>query len=174
MQILVMGLFNRKKDTVTEPAAKETATTQDTGRRFAFGRSKAAPDVVEQLPPPPSPWAAGVSPAQGSAATSALTSRRNSLSSVRSSVLQELKYEAMVNHLFQQQCSKCPQPQNMLSVIIDATIGRLWLNDSGGDIEGVLLRKSRGIYTTCPPALADSVLADCCSRLNLQVCTFHE
>ncbi|KAH8717088.1 glycosyl transferase family group 2-domain-containing protein [Phaeosphaeriaceae sp. PMI808] len=76
----------------------------------------------------------------------------NSLTSLRSSVLSELKYEAMVNHLFQQQCR------------------RLWLKDASGDIEGVLLRKSRGIYTTCPPALAESALADCCSRLNLQVC----
>ena len=49
------------------------------------------------------------------------------------------------------------------------TTGRLWLNDASGDIEGVLLRKSRGIYTTCPPTLAESALAEYCSRLNLQV-----
>jgi hypothetical protein len=48
-------------------------------------------------------------------------------------------------------------------------LGRLWLNDASGDIEGVLLRKSRGVYTTCPPTLAQSAFAEYCSRLNLQV-----
>jgi hypothetical protein len=52
-------------------------------------------------------------------------------------------------------------------------LGRLWLNDASGDIEGVLLRKSRGIYTTCPPNLAESALADYCARLNLQVFFRH-
>jgi hypothetical protein len=101
-----MGLFNRKKDAAPQatPSTTEKATTQEGARRFGFGRSKALA-VPEPLATPPAPWAPEGSAAQGSAGTSALTSRRNSLSSVRSSVLMELKYEAMVNHLFQQQCS---------------------------------------------------------------------
>lgn len=105
-----MGFFGKKKDSAPEAAPVPTENApaqQEGGKRFGFGRSKtpaAAPE--QQLVVPPSPWAPEGTQPQGSAATSALTSRRNSLQSVRSSVMMELKYEAMVNHLFQQQCSK--------------------------------------------------------------------
>lgn len=66
-------------------------------------------------------------------------------------ILDELKHEIMVNYLFQQQCA------------------RLWIADGTGEVEGVMLRKSRGNYLACPPALADSVFADSCVELNVQV-----
>jgi len=66
-------------------------------------------------------------------------------------ILEELKHEIMVNYLFQQQCAK------------------LWIADGTGDVEGVMLRKSRGNYLACPPALADSVFADSCVEINVQV-----
>ena len=66
-------------------------------------------------------------------------------------VLEELRHEIMVNYLFQQQCA------------------RLWIADGTGEVEGVMLRKSRGNYLACPPALADSVFADACVELNVQV-----
>ena len=66
-------------------------------------------------------------------------------------ILDELKHEIMVNYLFQQQCS------------------RLWIADGTGEVEGVMLRKSRGNYLACPPALADSIFADSCVELNVQV-----
>ncbi|KAH3910411.1 hypothetical protein HBI56_075860 [Parastagonospora nodorum] len=144
-----MGLFTKKQEQGEKPSSGTPASSSVGSKIFGFGRSKPS-SVTEELRPPPSPWAPESS-AQRSAATSAFTSRRNSSTSMRSSMLKELKYEAMVNHLFQQQCR------------------RLWLNDASGDIEGVLLRKSRGIYTTCPPNLAESALADYCARLNLQV-----
>jgi hypothetical protein len=100
-----MGLFGKKQEVSNEKATKEPANTKDGKRGFIFGRSKPAP-IAEELPLPPSPWAPESSSAQRSNATSALTSRRNSFTSVRSSALNELKYEAMVNHLFQQQCSE--------------------------------------------------------------------
>lgn len=164
-----MGLFTKKQELSEKSALEAGESSRDGARRFGFGRSKAA-SVQEQLPTPTTPWTPEGTSAQQSTATSALTSRRNSFTSVRSSVLKELKYEAMVNHLFQQQCSKSKEG-HMCSLEKSLTIvGRLWLNDASGDIEGVLLRKSRGVYTTCPPTLADSALAEYCSRLNLQVC----
>lgn len=66
-------------------------------------------------------------------------------------MLDELKHEIMVNYLFQQQCA------------------RLWIADGTGEVEGVMLRKSRGNYLACPPALADSIFADSCVELNVQV-----
>ncbi|PNS14858.1 hypothetical protein CAC42_2087 [Sphaceloma murrayae] len=64
-------------------------------------------------------------------------------------ILDELKHEIMVNYLFQQQCA------------------RLWIADGTGEVEGVMLKKSRGNYLACPPALADSMFADSCVELNV-------
>ena len=71
-------------------------------------------------------------------------------------VLDELKHEIMVNYLFQQQCA------------------RLWIADGTGEVEGVMLKKSRGNYLACPPALADSSFADSCVELNVVVCIFDD
>ncbi|KAF2464877.1 uncharacterized protein BDR25DRAFT_380324 [Lindgomyces ingoldianus] len=83
-------------------------------------------------------------------------SRRTSfVGSMRSmgstSYLEDIKHEVMVNFLFQQQC------------------GKLWVGDASGELEGVLLRKRKGTYMSCPPALIQSPLAYYCSQLNFQV-----
>ena len=83
-------------------------------------------------------------------------SRRQSMSgrsvkSAASSVLDDIKHEIMVNYLYQQQC------------------GNLWVSDGSGKVEGVLLRKSRGHYMACPPALGSSSFAMACTALNVQV-----
>lgn len=65
--------------------------------------------------------------------------------------MDEIKHEVMVNYLYQQQCS------------------HLWVSDGSGDLEGVLLRKSRNHYMTCPPQLANSPFAIACAALNCQV-----
>lgn len=57
----------------------------------------------------------------------------------------------MVNYLYQQQCS------------------HLWVSDGSGEIEGVLLRKTRGQYMACPPQLGSSPFAIACAALNVQV-----
>lgn len=79
----------------------------------------------------------------------------NSVHSIRSNnssmFLDDIKHEVMVNYLYQQQCS------------------HLWVSDGSGEIEGVLLRKSRGRYMACPPQLGDSPFAVACSALNVQV-----
>jgi hypothetical protein len=56
----------------------------------------------------------------------------------------------MVNYLYQQQCS------------------HLWVSDGSGEIEGVLLRKTRGQYMACPPQLGNSPFALACAALNVQ------
>ena len=56
----------------------------------------------------------------------------------------------MVNYLHQQQCS------------------HLWVGDGSGQCEGVLLRKARREYLSCPPQLVDSGLGRACGELNIQ------
>ncbi|WZH49140.1 glycosyl transferase family group 2-domain-containing protein [Fusarium acuminatum] len=67
-----------------------------------------------------------------------------------SNLLDDIKHEVMVNYLYQQQCSQ------------------LWVGDGSGEIEGVLLRKSRGQYMACPPQLGQSPFAIACTALNVQ------
>ncbi|KAI9657583.1 MAG: hypothetical protein M1829_006891 [Trizodia sp. TS-e1964] len=81
-------------------------------------------------------------------------SSRNSFSgaaSTRSSFVDDIKHEVMANYLYQQQCS------------------HLWVSDGSGDIEGVLLRKSRNNYMACPPQLINTPFATACALLNVQV-----
>jgi hypothetical protein len=81
-------------------------------------------------------------------------SSRNSVSnmSTRSSTfLDDIKHEVMVNYLYQQQCAN------------------LWVSDGSGEIEGVLIRKSRNTYMACPPQLGSSAFAAACAALNVQV-----
>jgi hypothetical protein len=119
--------FNEKEPS-PESSLKGTSTpksgtsTPKSTSRFRFGRNKSTPAIdVDDLPPPPSvPWTPEGTTPQRSNVTSAYTSRRNSLTSVRSSMLTELKYEAMVNHLFQQQCSRWPMLDE-LSMVTYAT-----------------------------------------------------
>ncbi|KAH8169966.1 glycosyl transferase family group 2 domain-containing protein [Sarocladium implicatum] len=71
-------------------------------------------------------------------------------SGTSSAMLEDIKHEVMVNYLYQQQCS------------------HLWVSDGSGEVEGVLLRKSRGHYMACPPQLGNSPFALACSALNVQ------
>lgn len=73
------------------------------------------------------------------------------MSTASSVILEDIKHEVMVNYLYQQQCSY------------------LWVANGSGEIEGVLLRKSRGQYMACPPALGNSPFATACAALNVQV-----
>jgi hypothetical protein len=74
-----------------------------------------------------------------------------SMRSNKSSFLEDIKHEVMVNYLYQQQCS------------------HLWVGDGSGESEGVLLRKGRNHYLACPPQLANSALAIACAELHVQV-----
>ena len=66
--------------------------------------------------------------------------------------LEDIRHEVMVNYLFQQQCS------------------HLWLDhDNPSEFEGIIMRKAKGTYLTCPPNLVHSSLTNACFDLNLQV-----
>ncbi|KAJ4857266.1 glycosyl transferase family group 2 domain-containing protein [Trichoderma breve] len=78
------------------------------------------------------------------------SSGRSTPSMQSSMFLDDIKHEVMVNYLYQQQCSQ------------------LWVSDGSGEIEGVLLRKTRGHYMACPPQLASSPFALACAALNVQ------
>ncbi|MCJ1251403.1 hypothetical protein MMC30_008636 [Trapelia coarctata] len=78
------------------------------------------------------------------------SSRASLAPSVQSSFMDEIKHEVMCNYLYQQQCS------------------HLWVSDGSGELEGILLRKSRTQYMACPPQLATSDFARACSALNVQ------
>lgn len=99
---------------------------------------------------PPSP---GFMTPGGNLTPPALSSRNSFSGSVRSSFMDDIKHEVMVNYLFQQQCSS------------------LWVGDGSGQVEGVMLRKSRGHYLSCPPQLVDSPFGQACAALNVQVST---
>ncbi|KAK5169409.1 uncharacterized protein LTR77_005384 [Saxophila tyrrhenica] len=65
----------------------------------------------------------------------------SSQKSQRSSMMDEIRHEVMVNYLFQQQCAT------------------MWIEDMTGAREGVILRKERAQYLACPPALLQSTFA---------------
>ena len=68
-----------------------------------------------------------------------------------STYVDEIKHEVIVNYLYQQQCS------------------HLWVHEASGELEGVLLRKSRNSYMACPPQLTASAFGRACAALNVQV-----
>lgn len=72
--------------------------------------------------------------------------------SLQSVMMDDIKHEVMVNYLFQQQCSA------------------LWVGDGSGNLEGVMLRKARNFYMSCPPQLVDSPFGMACAALNVQAC----
>ncbi|KAH9883981.1 glycosyl transferase family group 2-domain-containing protein [Xylariomycetidae sp. FL2044] len=101
----------------------------------------AGPSHVERSLQPPPPLFGG----------SRISLSSRSARSVQSSILgEDTKHEIMVNFLYQQQCS------------------HLWVSDGSGEVEGVLLRRSKGVYIACPTPLVHSPLAAACSALNVQ------
>lgn len=124
-----------------------------------YFRPKPAP---QEVAPPPLPAMEEKAPPRfmdsiemSQTATPKLGSSRASIApSTRSSTyVDEIKHEVMVNYLHQQQCS------------------HLWVSDNSGELEGVLLKKSRNNYLACPPQLATSPFAMACAALNCQVST---
>ena len=136
-----------------KPEAKPEATPAPLARKKSNAGHRTTPSAVSEPPPTePSRPNSELHPP-----TPRFGSRPQSLSgrSVRSNgsslFLDDIKHEVMVNYLYQQQCS------------------HLWVSDGSGEIEGVLLRKSRGQYMACPPQLGNSPFAIACAALNVQV-----
>lgn len=115
-------------------------------------------DFARSDHPSSSPGSTALSPASTFSSLSrqeSLQSSASSITSTPSSLFDEIKYEVMVNYLFQRQCSA------------------MWVADGSGKLEGVMLRKSRGQYLSCPPQLAETNFGTACAMLNVQVCNFH-
>lgn len=89
----------------------------------------------------PRPWANNSSRASLSGSTRS--------AAARSTMMEDIRHEVMVNYLFQQQCAA------------------MWVGNGSGDSEGVLVRKSRGRYLACPPDLLQSSFAAGVMALNL-------
>jgi hypothetical protein len=94
------------------PPTNGTATPRSV-REQRLGRHKSS-FIFDQLPPPSPVWSPAPSIAPMSGQTTAYpsrqVSRRNSMTSMHSyagaNIMDEIKHEAMVNYLFQQQCSR--------------------------------------------------------------------
>jgi hypothetical protein len=154
-----MAYFNEKTQNGSASSTAEARTPNDGARTPRTGSSTPrhpSQALLQQLPVPSSGWHDDViTPVSGM--TTARTSRRNSFTSMRSmgsfAMMEDIKHEVMANFLFQQQC------------------GKLWISDVSGELEGILLRKTRGNYLACPPALGQSPFAFHCSQMNLNVST---
>lgn len=126
-------------------ASKPTASV-------AYTPAQQVSDTMTEMPPPglsqrPSTTNLHRDSRYGSSKASIAPSTRSN----KSSFIDDIKHEVMVNYLYQQQCS------------------HLWVSDGGGESEGVLLRKARNHYLACPPQLATSAFAAACAELNVQV-----
>lgn len=91
------------------PSGTQTPKSRTVSMKLGRHRSSY---LMDSLPPPSPSWTPAPSIGPLSGTTTARTSRRNSLTSIHSvashgGIMEEIKYEAMVNFLFQQQCSKC-------------------------------------------------------------------
>lgn len=86
-------------------------------------------------------------PGNGSSRASLSGSTRSA--ALRSTMMEDIRHEVMVNYLFQQQAAA------------------MWVGSGDGHSEGVLVRKSKGQYLTCPSNLIRSTLAAGVMALNL-------
>lgn len=127
------------------------------GRYFKAGKASKQQEeaaqqepMTEKTPSDPSHRDSNM-PYGNSKVASSRASITPSMRSNRSSFVDDIKHEVMVNYLYQQQCS------------------HLWVSDGSGECEGVLLRKARNHYLACPPQLAQSAFAMACAALNVSV-----
>lgn len=115
-----------------------------------------APQHEPSLPASPRSQTSSPGALQSSSGSTSATPSRSASPVLRRTTktryLEDIRHEVMVNYLFQQQCSL------------------LWLDhDNPSESEGIIMRKAKGTYLTCPPNLVDSALANACFELNLQV-----
>lgn len=66
-------------------------------------------------------------------------------------LVDEIKHQVVINHLYQHQCSS------------------LWIRDVAQDLEGVMIRKRRNEYLFKPKSLEGSSFARAMAMLNVQV-----
>jgi hypothetical protein len=109
------------------------------------------------------PEAAPLGPIPELVVPSATNSTSGLISSRSSTYIDDIKHEVMVNYLHQQQCAQMWIAPSAPSIDSNARVVE----------EGVVLRKSRGNYMSCPSNVAKSVFAHACTALNVQVCSLN-
>lgn len=142
---------------------------------------------VHRQVPQPGPPARDRDPSFSSIAENALElhtpPRLSRNSSQISGTVDDIKHEVMVNYLYQQQCSRIwvssIQAYRRTSTPMPIPRRPQTPNEEGPfesltglelpEQEGVLLRKSRGNYITCPPHLIGTPLEMACRALNVTV-----
>jgi hypothetical protein len=99
------------------------------------------PQVIDGVngPPPKSTRPSSASP----------SSRSSALSEAQ--LADDIRHQVLLNHLHQQQRSL------------------LWIQDTSGTVEGVMIRKGRSDYMYSPPQLVTSPFARAMKTLNVQV-----
>lgn len=132
---------DKEKSTPAATPQPQGSTSPSNMSEKQHGRSGRSSANEADLQPP--------TPRYSSRPTS-VSDRRSLRSNNSSMFLDDIKHEVMVNYLYQQQCS------------------HLWVSDGSGEIEGVVLRKTRGQYMACPPQLGSSPFAAACAALNVQ------
>ncbi|KAF2237821.1 putative glycosyltransferase family 2 protein [Viridothelium virens] len=141
-----MGLF----DYFTTRGVKEIANAGTSG-----SQSPSAEQMKNSMIQPPHATEPGSHDGTPRSGTSGPWDKRVSRASMTPSLrshsfMDDIKHEVMVNYLHQQQCA------------------RMWMVDGSRANQGVLVRKTRGIYMACPPQLRESDLASAAAALNLQ------
>ncbi|AEO64878.1 uncharacterized protein THITE_2111232 [Thermothielavioides terrestris NRRL 8126] len=147
-----MGIGSYFKAEKPEPKSQSQATPSSPSRNSNNARHHQQPSMSENPTSAPSlrPDSELHPPTPRYSSRPQSISGRSVKSTGSSLFLDDIKHEVMVNYLYQQQCS------------------HLWVSDGSGEIEGVLLRKSRGQYMACPPQLGNSPFAAACAALNVQ------
>lgn len=57
----------------------------------------------------------------------------------------------------------------MVIDIFEKQMKRMWIGDDSGEVEGAIVKKSRGEYVSFPPRLVTSTFGTACAEMNLQV-----
>lgn len=105
--------------------------------------------------PPIAPLMKSPSTSGSSALISAFSWKASTTSRRNTKFTEEFKHEVVCNYLYKEQ------------------IVRQWINDSSGDHQGILVRKSPETYAAAPPALSFSRFARVCAALNVQVSSWQ-
>ncbi|KAH6719302.1 glycosyl transferase family group 2-domain-containing protein [Leptodontidium sp. MPI-SDFR-AT-0119] len=132
-----MGFMSYFQTSTKAAASKPSAVNE----KYPLSVVTTAPNFSGSLPgklAPPQSDIGSISPAPSSRAAQ------------EDRLVDEIKHQVVVNHLFQHQCSS------------------LWIRDVAEQQEGVMVRKRRNDYIFKPPGLAKSSFAQAMTMLNVQ------
>lgn len=138
-----MGLKNYFKKSADKGDSKASTAPSSTQQPDGDAAMENFDNFDEKFTPSHTPRPYG----NGSRRASMTGSTRSA--GARSTMMEDIRHEVMVNYLFQQQCSS------------------MWVGSGSGESEGVLVRKSKNRYLACPANLIQSQFAGGVMALNL-------